>query len=199
MLSSGVPNDGELVGATTDAEWLRHRIYELTQRMPTVDISEVEIRGRRLLILLVPAAVEPIRVDGKIQRRVDDHCVEIDAATWHSRRMRTLNYDWSAEPTTVPASEVRPGALVVARDFLANSGDSGAEELSRASDADMMRRLNAVTGEGSSRTQGFWRSSGVGTPLWTTSIGTTTAATALPASAPRGAPCWKSWQKSSPR
>lgn len=144
----GVADDGEIVGATTDAEWLRHRIYELTQRMLTVDISQVEIRGHRLLILLVPAAVEPIRVNGKIHWRVDDHCVEIDAATWHSRRMRTLNYDWSAEATTVPASEVRPGALVVARDFLAASGDSGAEELARASDGDLMRRLNAVTGDG---------------------------------------------------
>lgn len=144
----GVANNGDLIGATTDAEWLRHRIYELTQRMLTVDISEVQLRGQRLLIVLVPAAVEPIRVNGKINWRVDDHCVEIDAATWHSRRMRTLNFDWSAESTAIPARAARPGALVVARDFLAASGDTGAEELARASDGDLLRRLNAVTGDG---------------------------------------------------
>lgn len=160
----GVADDGQLVGATTDAEWLRHRIYELTQRMLTVDISEIEVRGHRLLVLLAPAAVEPIRVNGKIQWRVDDHCVEIDAATWHSRRMRTLNYDWSAEPTTVPASEARPGALAVARDFLAASGDPGAEELARASDGDLLRRLNAVTGDGLLTNAGVLSFVGRGSP-----------------------------------
>ncbi len=144
----GVADDGTLVGAATDAEWLRHRIYELTQRLLTVDVAETTVLGIRLVVIVAPTAVEPVRMNGKITWRVDDHCVEVDAATWHARRMSSLNYDWSGEESSVPATQARPGAIAVARDFLVDSGDSSAIELARSGDQQLLRRLNVVTGEG---------------------------------------------------
>jgi len=144
----GIATDGTLVGAELDHEWLRHRIYELTDRRLTVDVTEVVVRGSRLLVIVSPTAVEPIRWQRKIYWRVGDKCVEIDASTWHARRMSRLNYDWSAEESTLPAAEARPGALAVARDLLMNSGDPAAADLASAPDQQLLRRLNAVSGQG---------------------------------------------------
>lgn len=141
----GVSDDGDLIGTDLDEEWLRHRIYQLTRRLLTVDAHAVTVRGTRLLIVISPSAVEPVRFNDRICWRVADNCVEVDAATWHARRMRILNYDWSADASSTPASEVRPQALAVARDFLRASGDPAVEELARASDLQMLRRLNAVS------------------------------------------------------
>ncbi|WP_062206078.1 RNA-binding domain-containing protein [Demequina salsinemoris] len=144
----GVADDGTVIGTQLDAEWLRQRIYELTQRMLTVDVTEAVVAGTRLLVLVSPTAVEPIRHRGRIHWRVGDRCVEVDATTWHARRMQTLHYDWSADDSGAPASEVRQQAIAVARDFLRASGDAQTEELSDAPDHQLLRRLNAVTGRG---------------------------------------------------
>ena len=82
----GIATDGTPVGAELDHEWLRHRIYELTDRRLTVDVTEVVVRGSRFVIVS-PTAVEPIRWQREIYWRVGDKCVEIDASTWHARRM----------------------------------------------------------------------------------------------------------------
>lgn len=144
----GVADDGVLIGTNLDAEWLRHRIYELTQRLLTVDVQAADVQGTRLLIVIAPDAVEPVRYGHRITWRVGDNCVEVDAATWHARRMRRLNYDWSGDKSATPASSARPQALAVARDFLQASGDVGAEELARATDIQLLRRLNVVTQDG---------------------------------------------------
>jgi len=144
----GVTDDGALIGSALDTEWLRHRIYELTQRLLTVDVKEELIAGRRLLIIVSPSAVEPVRHHNRIYWRVNDHCVEVDAATWHARRMHALNYDWSADESPTPATAARPTALAIARDFLSSSNDPAAEELTRATDSQLLRRLNVVTHDG---------------------------------------------------
>lgn len=144
----GVTNDGTLIGSDLGAEWLRQRIFELTQRLLTVDVSEATARGARLLIVISPTAVEPVRFNNRIHWRVNDRCVEVDAATWHARRMRALHYDWSADISSMPASQARPQALTVARDFLRASADPSAEELARTTDTQLLRRLNVVTADG---------------------------------------------------
>lgn len=144
----GVTDDGDLIGAELDQEWLRQRVYALTQRLLTVDVSEVRVRGARLLVIVTPTAVEPIRWNNRITWRVGDQCVEVDAATWHARRMHALNDDWSAEESTMAAESVRPQALAVARDFLIDSTEPSARDLAAVSDMQLLRRLGAVTGQG---------------------------------------------------
>lgn len=144
----GVADDGGLPGAELDGEWLRHRIYELTERSLTVDVSVAMVCDTRLLVLLCPQAVQPIRFNGRVTWRVDDHCVEIDPATWHGRRLATLGHDWSSEASTLDVDNVRAQALEVARDYLNESADPSAAELAAADDLQLLRRLSAVTSDG---------------------------------------------------
>lgn len=144
----GVGDDGSLIGTALDAEWLRSRIYDLTERKLTADVRSVEIDGVRLLVIRAPQALEPIRWRGRLTWRVDDRCVEIDATTWQSRRMTRERYDWSEQSSFVDPREVRPAALEIARRHLRASGETSAADLALASDQEMLRRLNAVDGEG---------------------------------------------------
>lgn len=144
----GVSNDGGLLGTALDSEWLRHRVYELTDRSLTIEVRPTEISGTRLLVVTAPQAIEPIRWRGKISWRVDDHCVEVDPATWHARRMIRTYFDWSAQPSGVPSTAVREASVDVARRFLRESGESHAIELAGQPTGELLRRLNVVTGEG---------------------------------------------------
>lgn len=75
-------------------------------------------------------------------------CVEIDAATWHARRMATQQFDWSVQASNVAWEEIPAGAFVVARDFLRASGEDHAQELAEAQDLDLLKRLNVIAPNG---------------------------------------------------
>lgn len=47
----GVADDGERIGSDLDVQWLRHRIFELTERKLTVDVREAVLDGCRILVL----------------------------------------------------------------------------------------------------------------------------------------------------
>lgn len=91
--------------------------------------------------------MEPVRYNKKIRWRVHDRCEEVDPNTWFTRQMHQLRYDWSAAPSTVAISEVRPAAVEIARSFLYNSGEDRAQELAAAETPQLLRMLNVV-GEG---------------------------------------------------
>jgi ATP-dependent DNA helicase RecG len=144
----GAADDGTLIGTNLDIEWLRHRAYELTNRQLTVDARAVEVNGVRLLVITAPEAIEPIRWRDKIRWRVGDHCVEIDPATWHSKRMLRQRFDWSAQPSLVESTQAREASVDVARRFLRDSAEAHATELARQPTPELLRRLNVVTGDG---------------------------------------------------
>ena len=147
-LLCGVTDNSQVVGTELDIDWLRHRIYELTERRLTVDVGEEWVNAERLLVVRSPQAIEPIRCGGRTTWRVGTNCVDVDPTAWHARRMSAINYDWSGEESTVPATDARAGALDQARQFLRESGEPRALELAAAVDAELLRRLNVVTGEG---------------------------------------------------
>ncbi len=144
----GIGDDGARLGTQLDPEWLRHRIWELTERKLTVAVREAEVDGTRLLVLSTHEAIEPVRFQGRIKWRVDDHCVEIDPTSWHSGRLERTGHDWSAQPSGHTLDDVSAVALEVARRYLAAAGDAAATDLAAASDADMLRRLHLVDGDG---------------------------------------------------
>lgn len=144
----GVADDHSLIGTTLDAEWLRARIYELTDRRLTVDVHEEHLAGVRLLVVRAPQAIEPIRYRKRITWRVNDRCVEVDASSWHARRMTRERYDWSELSSQVDPREVRSGALAIARRHLRDSQEPHAIELASVSDPELLRRLNVVTRDG---------------------------------------------------
>lgn len=144
----GVADTGAVIGTALDIDWVRHRIYELTERKLTVSAAALELRGTRVLELVAPSALEPIRFRGKIRHRVGKHCVEIDAATWADTHHLRVGYDWSAQLSARTLADVRAGALEVARDFLRASGEAPAADLAAATDPDLVRRLGLADDAG---------------------------------------------------
>jgi ATP-dependent DNA helicase RecG len=142
----GISDRGDRIGTELDGEWLRHRVYELTEQRLTTNVRAVELEGHRLLVLSTHQAIEPIRYEGRIKWRVDDHCVEIDPSSWHSGRTQHSGVDWSAQQSGHVVTDASPIALEIARRYLIEAGDDGAD-LASASDFDLLRRLNVALGD----------------------------------------------------
>ncbi len=142
----GVADDGTRIGTSLKREWLRHRIWELTERKLTVAVRDAEFYGCRLLVLSTHEAIEPIRYRGRVRWRVDDNCVEIDPTTWYSRRMHSLGYDWSAQSSGHTLADISPIAVEIARRYLKRSNHRDATDMADAGDEDLIRRLNVVDG-----------------------------------------------------
>ena len=74
--------------------------------------------------------------------------------SWHSRMLLRRGFDWSDQPSGHTVDDASPVACEVARAYLnadtepGSGGGSSGSDLAGASDADMLRRLNLVTGDG---------------------------------------------------
>lgn len=140
----GVADDGAIIGTELNADWLRHRIWELTQRLLTVAIRPELVDSRRLLLLTVPEALAPVSHAGKLRWRVGANCVEVDPVTWRAQMLVRVGYDWSAEPSGHSLADARAVALEMARDCLRERGTAVHNELAEASDRDLLRRLDLL-------------------------------------------------------
>lgn len=139
----GISDTGERIGTSLDAQWLRHRIFELTEKKLTCRIEEVDLQGCRLLVLFAAESLEPIASDDrKYYWRVADNCVEVDSTSWRSAQLQKLGFDWSALPSGHTAKDIPATAFVTARELIA--GIRPEHDLSEASDADLLRRLNLI-------------------------------------------------------
>lgn len=160
----GVADGGNIIGTEMDAAWLRGRIYTLTEHQLTVSIQEVHIRGRRLLVILAPQAIEPVPWKGVIHWRVKDQCVAVTKEAWLERQGRSLSFDWSAQDSKIPIYHMRPAALDAARSFLAATGLPNHLDLSRTDDEDLLRRLGVVTAQNTFTNAGYLLFIGRGQP-----------------------------------
>jgi len=138
---------GALLGARLDEEWLRHRIYERVEVAPAIEVRMAD--GVRLLVLYVPEAREPVEdPDGKLRWRTGGHCAPVDRAEWWLHRQERAGGDPMAAVTERTLADVAPGAVVVARRYLAvaeEPADAGAAE---GTDADLLRRLGVLRPDG---------------------------------------------------
>ncbi|MCY4101873.1 MAG: putative DNA binding domain-containing protein [bacterium] len=144
----GIADDGTRIGTRLDTEWLRHRIWQLTQQKLTVSVRSGELDGCRLLVLTTAEAMEPIRYNGRLRWRVGDSCVDIDPTTWHTGRLHRTGVDWSAQPSGHTIEDVSPVATRIARRYLSEADDGTNRELAVAPEADLPRRLNLTDGDG---------------------------------------------------
>ena len=143
----GVSDEGKRIGTRLDADWVRHRIWELTSRQLTVAVREEGIEGCRLLVLTCLEALAPVRYRGKLRWRVGTNCVEVDPVVWQSRMLERIGFDWSDQPSGQSLDDASPAAIQVARDYLRGSNASEVDTgLVHATDADLLRRLNLVKG-----------------------------------------------------
>ena len=141
----GIADDGARIGTRLDADWVRHRIWELTSHQLTVEVREANLEGCRLLILTCIEALAPVRYRGNLRWRVGANCVEVDPVVWQSRLLERVGFDWSDQPSGQTLDDVSPAAIEIARRYLreANRGESDTG-LAHATDADLLRRLNLV-------------------------------------------------------
>lgn len=122
---------GALIGACSDATWLRRRIFALTQPSLNADVEEIYEGGVRLLLVNVPDALGEIYADGKLRTRVGTDCVELtgDAARHFLEERR--GFDWSAQPSGLRLSSATPDAIesAVAHYQRKNGTTLGAREI----------------------------------------------------------------------
>lgn len=144
----GVADDGTPIGTSLDGEWLRHRIWQLTDGKLTIAVREGGLNGTRILVLTTHEAIEPVRFEGKLRWRLNDNCVEVDPTSWHSGKLTRTGVDWSAQPSGHVLEEASPVAAAIARRYLHAAGDESALDLAAASDPDLLRRLGVATGDG---------------------------------------------------
>jgi ATP-dependent DNA helicase RecG len=142
----GISDDGNRIGTLLDPEWLRERIWQLTQSKLTVTVRPADLHGTRILVLTTDYAIEPIYYGNKLKWRVNRSCVEIDPNSWHAAHRRRVGYDWSAQPSGHTLKDVTPLSVDIARQYLTRSSD--ATGLAGAPVDDMIRRLNLVGGDG---------------------------------------------------
>lgn len=141
----GVTDGGEIVGAETDAEWLRGRVYDLTGRKLLVDIGQREIAGKHILVIVCPPTEELIEVKGKIKHRVGDRCVNMDYSSVLRWQEGKWGYDWSAQDSGVSAEQVRPEAVAIVRSHLRMSPDGHDNDLAELpNDRELLSRLGAL-------------------------------------------------------
>ncbi|MFC0008086.1 DUF5635 domain-containing protein [Micromonospora siamensis] len=137
---------GQLLGAGLDAEWLRHRVYEHVGVASAVEERRVE--GVRLLVLYVAEAREPVEdLNGRIRWRTGGHCVGVDRAEWWLHRQLSAGHDPMAQVTQRTEADVSPGAVAVARRYLA-AGDADAAAEIGGTTGDLLRSLGVLRPDG---------------------------------------------------
>lgn len=143
------PGSDAFVGCRHDGEALRRRIWELTNPNLTVIASTSTRHGATILTLVVPQGLEVHTVGGRrAHHRVGTSCEPMSA----SEQARLLDdrrgTDWSAEPTSRPASDVSPLALAAARQLLRVNPDRQRQAYGDLSDQDLLRALGVVSADG---------------------------------------------------
>ncbi len=139
----GLADDGRAIGADTDAEWLRHRVYELVDVAP--EVSERHLSdGTRVLAVLVAESREPVEDLGRRLRwRVADHCVPVDRSEWWQERARRLGTDPLTRATDVGPEVLTPGALVAVRRLSRDAG-SAVVPPADVGDRELLTRLGVL-------------------------------------------------------
>ncbi|MCY4369944.1 MAG: putative DNA binding domain-containing protein [bacterium] len=116
----GVDNQtGDIIGADTDPDWLRTRIYQLTDGRLTVNLRVAELRGRRLLVVIVPQAVEPVPFKGKYSHRQGRHCVPVTNTELLQGIFSGVAADPSYQRSSTPLNDVSPRTQAILRDLVA--------------------------------------------------------------------------------
>jgi ATP-dependent DNA helicase RecG len=128
------------VGTFLDLDWLRRRIYVLTQPNFSIDvIEELTEHGKRLYVINVAPALSEIRSGGKLRARFGTDCLELDGDRAREFLERWRSYDWSAEASSERLSSCDPTALASAHGhYLAAQGRPA------GSDVELLRRLGVA-------------------------------------------------------
>lgn len=139
----GVSDDGTVIGAAADRDWLRQRIYERVDVAPAVEERFLP-SGDRLLVILAAEAREPVETaGGQLRWRVGAQCAPVDRSEWWAERLRRMGTDPLAAVTRHTLASVSPSALAAVRRLLRTVG-GGADELRELGDRELLTRLGVL-------------------------------------------------------
>lgn len=132
------------VGTHLDLEWLRRRVYALTQPHYAIDIIEpIRESGARLYLVNVGPALSEVRCGGRLRARFGTDCIELDGDRARRFQERWRRYDWSAEPSGNHLSDADRRALDIAHAHYRDAQGRAA-----GSDADLVRRMSVAIDDG---------------------------------------------------
>ena len=142
----GVADDGAIIGAASDRDWLRQRIHQRVDVAPAID--EVVVGGRRVLTVLVAEAREPVENSaGTLRWRVGTACVPVDRSEWWAERLRRANADPLAAVTDRTLSDLASDAVPAIGRLLRGSGET-AIELRSLPPRELFTRLGVLMPDG---------------------------------------------------
>ncbi|WP_322760099.1 ATP-binding protein [Frankia sp. Cr2] len=132
------------IGTDLNPEWLRHRIWELTDPHLAVDVETISAEGgERLLAVVVSAGLTAHKASGgRYKHRVGAHCVEMTGVD-HAALVRRY-VDWSAELTPMRFADVDLAALLVARQVLRATEEASRVALASRPDEELLRALGVL-------------------------------------------------------
>jgi ATP-dependent DNA helicase RecG len=138
------PGADAIIGTGADVTTLRNRIYGNTRPQLTVPIDEIQVAGKRLLVITVPEGLDLVTDGkGKALSRQGTSCVPLteDArrALAHERR----NPDLTARPSERRWADVAPSAMRQARSLLSQLVDLR-NQMADLDDASLLRALNLL-------------------------------------------------------
>jgi ATP-dependent DNA helicase RecG len=124
-VSDSLSGHDALVGTYLDHDWLKERIWSLTQpNYAGFFIEEHFERGVRLYLIVVEPALEEIRAGGKLRTRHGPRCVEISGDDARRFLEARRGYDWSAEASGLRLSHIHPRAADTAATLYAARHDA---------------------------------------------------------------------------
>ena len=143
----GIADDGTVVGAATERDWLRQRINELVDVAPAVE-ERTGPGAARLLVLLVAEAREPVENRGGVLRwRVGTACRPVDRSEWWAQRLRRSGTDPLAAATSRTVADITTAALTATRRLIGSGGDLGFD-LAEQNARELYTRLGVLLPDG---------------------------------------------------
>lgn len=136
-----------LVGADSiSVDQVRAGIFQRTQPALTPFVSEIEQEGVRLVIIDVPAGVEPCSNSaGLATRRVGKDCLPFTPDQQREMKAARGQLDWSADPSGVDIQQLASLEVDRMRRLLRDGGD---EELARLRDEALLQALRLIAADG---------------------------------------------------
>lgn len=105
------------------ADALRIAVHQRTRPAMSVDVSEVDIDGIRIVFIRIArGTVVYATSDGVYKRRVGDQCQPIGGDEMRQLQAARGQYDWSAEPSGLGIDAISRTALAAAGDYLRRAG-----------------------------------------------------------------------------
>jgi len=143
----GVADDGTLIGADTDRDWLRQRISERIDVAAAVD-ERLLPDGTRLLVVLVAEAREPVAdTRDRLRWRVGTSCAPVDRSEWWAQRLRRQGHDPLLATTSRTSANLPPGAVAAVQRLL-RSTPGEQRQLADLPPRDLLTRLGALLPDG---------------------------------------------------